>query len=158
MASRRSLITMSAEETTAFLRAHWLGVLGTVGPDGLPHLVNVGYLLEDDEVVLTSFAAAQKVRNLERTGAATFLVEHPWPYVEVRGVMISGSARIVRDTDEVLDVTTRMRAQHAEQSGTAVGEGTPDTDLAKHAAKRVAVRITPERVRTWDHTKLGGTY
>lgn len=158
MASRRAQIAMTREETAAFLREHWLGVLGTVGPDGLPHLVNVGYLVEEGEIVLTSFAAAQKVRNLERTGAATFLVEHPWPYVEVRGVMISGPARIVRDPAEVLAVTARMRDQHAEQSGTAVGEGTPDTDLAKHAVKRVAVRITPDKVRTWDHTKLGGTY
>ncbi len=158
MASRRSQIEMTPAEVEAFLADHWLGVLGTVGPDGLPHLVNVGYLHEDGEVVVTSFGAAQKVRNIERTGAATFLVEHPWPYAEVRGVMISGPVRVVRDPATVLDVTTRMRDQHATQSGTRVGEGTPDADLAKHAVKRVALRLRPDRVRSWDHTKLGGSY
>ncbi|MGW4824022.1 TIGR03618 family F420-dependent PPOX class oxidoreductase [Streptomyces sp. NPDC004227] len=158
MASRRDQIRMTDAETAAFLREHWLGVLGSVGPDGAPHLVNVGYLVEDGQIVVTSFAAAQKVRNIERTGVATLLVEHPWPYAEVRGVMVSGSARVVPDTATVLDITTRMRDAHARMSGTEIGQGTPDNDPAKHAAKRVAVYLEPTRVRTWDHTKLGGTY
>lgn len=161
MASRRAEIAMSEEEAYSFLRSRWVGVLGTIGPDGLPHLVNVGYLLggpDGKEVVVSSFRSAQKVRNLERRGSASFLVEHAWPYDEVRGVMVSGPARIVDDYDEVVALTTRMRAQHAEMSGTPVGAGTPDMDIAKHARKRVLVQIEPARLRTWDHTKLGGAY
>ena len=161
MASRRDQITMTEAEVRAFLASRWVGVLGTVGPDGLPHLVNVGYLLGGDdgrEIVVSSFRAAQKIRNIERTGAASFLVEHAWPYDEVQGVMVSGPARIVDDLDTVIELTTRMRAQHAEMSGTPVGGGTPDMDIAKHARKRVVVHLEPARVRSWDHRRLGGTY
>ena len=35
---------------------------------------------------------------------------------------------------------------------------TPDMDIAKHARKRVLVHIEPARLRSWDHTRLGGTY
>jgi PPOX class probable F420-dependent enzyme len=158
MPSRRDLITMTEDQAYAFLASRWVGVLGTVGADGLPHLVNVGYLVEGKEVVVTSFAAAQKVKNIERTGSATLLVEHSWPYVEVQGVMLGGPARIVPDFDTVLAITTRMRIEHAEMSGTPVGEGTPDMDMARHARKRVAVFIEPARLRSWDHTRLDGTY
>ncbi|MFE7979342.1 pyridoxamine 5'-phosphate oxidase family protein [Streptomyces shenzhenensis] len=149
---------MTDAETAAFLRERWLGVLGSVGSDVAPHLVNVGYLAEDGQIVVTSFAAAQKVRNIECTGVATLLVEHPWPYAEVRGVMVSGSARVVRDTATALDITTKMCDAHVRMSGTESGQGTFDDDPAKHAAKRIAVYLEPTRVRTGDRTKLGGTY
>ncbi len=87
MASRRDLIRMSDEEVWAFLTEQRFGVLGTTGPDGAPHMVNVGFLVEDRRIVLTSFAAAQKVRNLERQPTASFLVEVPWPYHQIRGVL-----------------------------------------------------------------------
>ena len=31
-------------------------------------------------------------------------------------------------------------------------------DLTKNASKRVVIRLKPERVVSWDHSKLGGTY
>ncbi|WP_173161941.1 pyridoxamine 5'-phosphate oxidase family protein [Phytohabitans suffuscus] len=154
--SRRDQIRMSDDEAYAFLESQRLGVLGTVGPDGAPHLVNVGYLVAGRRIVFTSFAAAQKVRNIERAANVTLLVEVPWPYNEIQGVMVTGGTEIVGDTATVIDITTRMRAKHAAMSGSA--EGTPDIDIARHAAKRVAVFVEPTRIRSWDHRRLGGTY
>jgi general stress protein 26 len=156
MSSRRDAIRMSDDEAYEFLAAHKVGVLGTVGPRNVPHMVNVGYLVDDRRLVFTSFAAAQKVKNIERAGQASLLVEIAWPYNEVQGVLFSGPTTIVKDTDVVIDITTRMKKLHAEMSGTT--EGTPDIDVAKYAPKRVAVYIEPERVLSWDHTRLGGTY
>ncbi|MET7392006.1 pyridoxamine 5'-phosphate oxidase family protein [Dactylosporangium sp. NPDC005572] len=146
---------MTAEEAYAFLESQRFGVLGTVGPDGAPHMVNVGYLVDDRRIVVTSFAAAQKVKNLERAAVATFLVEIPWPYHQIQGVMITGNTRIVSDVDTVVDVTTRMRAKHAEMSD---HQGTPEIDIARHAPRRVAVYIEPVRLRSWDHRRLDGVY
>jgi PPOX class probable F420-dependent enzyme len=156
MGSRRDAIRMSEDEAYAFLSAHKVGVLGTVGPRNVPHMVNVGYLVDGRRLVFTSFAAAQKVRNIERAGQASLLVEIAWPYNEVKGVLVSGPTTIVTDTDHVIDVTSRMKSLHAEMSGTS--EGTPEIDVAKYAPKRVAIYIEPERVVSWDHTRLGGTY
>ena len=155
MASRRDLIKMSDDDAYEFLEGQRVGVLGTVGPDGAPHLVNVGYLVEDRRIVFTSFAAAQKVKNLERTGTATFLVEVAWPYNDVQGVMVTGPTTVVRDLDVVVDITTRMKSKHAMGGPT---DGTPEIDIARHAVKRVAVYLEPTRLRSWDHRQLGGTY
>lgn len=157
MASRRDVIRMTDDEAYAFLDSMKIAVVGTVGSDGFPHLVSVGYLVEDGCIAFSSFAAAQKVKNLERTGQATALVEVSWPYNDVKGVMVSGPVRIVRDTPVVADLAARTKAKHAQMSGTT--EGTPeDMDVLKYAAKRVAIYIEPARIRSWDHSKLGGTY
>lgn len=37
-------------------------------------------------------------------------------------------------------------------------EGDAAAALQAQAAKRVAIRFEPKRVRTWDHRKLGGRY
>jgi nitroimidazol reductase NimA-like FMN-containing flavoprotein (pyridoxamine 5'-phosphate oxidase superfamily) len=153
VASRRDQIRMTEQEMAAFLDRHILGVLGTVDKDGCPHMVNTAFLAGDEGIAVTSFAAAQKVRNIERTGTASLLVEVNWPYSEVRGVLVSGPARIVTDIDAVIDVSTRIRRKHA-----AMESGTPSEDIAKHAAKRCVLYIEPRKTRSWDHTKLGGVY
>jgi hypothetical protein len=144
---------MTEQEIAAYLDEHILGVFGTIGKDGYPHMVNTAFLVDDQGIVVTSFAAAQKVRNVERTGTASLLVEVNWPYSEVRGVLLSGPTRIVADVDVVIDVTTRIRAKHA-----AIEGGTPAVDIATHAAKRCVLYIDPRNTRSWDHTKLGGRY
>lgn len=156
MSSRRDQIRMSDEEAFAFLQQQRCGVLGTVGPSGLPHMVNVGYLVIDRRIAFSSFAAAQKVKNVERAGLASFLVEVPWPYNEIQGVLLSGPTTIVADTRHVIEVTARMKREHAQMSGTT--EGTPEIDVARHAPKRVVIYIEPTRIVSWDHRQLAGTY
>jgi len=153
MASRRDLIRMTEEEVSAFLGEHILGVFGTGDASGCPHMVNTAFLADTEGIAVTSFAAAQKVRNIERTGTASLLVEVNWPYSQVRGVLISGPTRIVTDVDVVIDVTTRIRTRHASMEA-----GTPAVDIATHAAKRCVLYIAPQKIRSWDHTKLGGRY
>jgi|tagenome__1003787_1003787.scaffolds.fasta_scaffold18478658_1 PPOX class probable F420-dependent enzyme len=156
MASRRDLIKMSDEEAWAFLAEQRFGVLGTTGSDGAPHMVNVGYLVEDGRIVLTSFASAQKVRNLERHPTASFLVEVPWPYHQIRGVLATGPVTLDHDTERVVAITTLMRREHSAQD--RAPDDAPEIDIARHAVKRVAVTIEPARLRSWDHTKLDGKY
>jgi PPOX class probable F420-dependent enzyme len=156
MSSRRDQIRMSDEEVFAFLEKQRCGVLGTVGPGGLPHMVNVGYLVIDRRIVFSSFAAAQKVKNVLRAGQASFLVEVAWPYNEIQGVLLSGPTTVDADTQHLVEVTSRIQREHAQMSGTT--EGTPEIDVARHAPKRVVIYIEPTRIVSWDHRRLAGTY
>jgi hypothetical protein len=56
----------------------------------------------------------------------------------------------------VVEVTTRMKREHAEMSETT--DGTPEIDVARHAAKRVVIYLEPTRIVSWDHRRLAGTY
>ncbi len=126
--------------------------LATIGADGQPHLTAMWYGLVDGKIVFWSYRPAQKMKNLERDPRLTVLVESGDAYSELPGVSIAGRAVILDDPDDVVRI------------GQAIGErySRPGTDTGAAAAasapKRVAVRVEPDKVATWDHTKLAGVY
>ena len=74
---------------------------------------------------------------------------------QLRGAVLYGNAELDEDIERVLDVLTRL-------AGSNVPEGVdPETlraGLRGTASKRVAIRVRPDKVVSWDHRKLGGRY
>ena len=141
---------MSDDEVKAYLAEPHLCTIGTVGADGSVHLVAMNYGFIDDAPAFWTYRRSQKVRNLERNPNISMLVDSGKKYSELIGVQITGQAEIVEDTDRVLALFDSMGARYG-NPGT--GGGARDS-----APKRVAVRIRPDKVVSWDHRKLGGTY
>ena len=112
------------------------GTLATVGEDGFPHLSEVWFLADGDQIALSLNTARQKVKNLENEPACTLLVldlENPYRYVEVRG-------RANLEPDDDLEFARRVGAKYG-------------ADLREHdrpGELRVVVRIAPVRVRAVD--------
>lgn len=160
MPSRRDAIRMSEEELRHFLESSRTIILNSIGPQGVPHPMPMWYAVDDDgSVVVTTFARSQKVRNLERDARVSLLVEAGEQYDQLRGAVLYGRAEIERDTEAVLDVLSRVsqRMERAQGRGDARPEALRDA-LRATAPKRVAIRVRPERVVSWDHRKLGGRY
>ena len=69
----------------------------------------------------------------------------------VRGVMVRGRCEILEGAEAVRAAFAAM----AEARGT-----TPLRPSAAHdsAPKRVVLKIVPEKITSWDHSKLGGRY
>ena len=88
---------MTPDEVNAFLDAKpgWM-VLTTIGADGFPHSVPLGYFRLGDDICLGCIDCTQKVRNVERTPEVSVLVETS-EGSHLRGVMIQGRAEVVRD-------------------------------------------------------------
>jgi PPOX class probable F420-dependent enzyme len=107
----------------------------------------------DGTVLMTTYAKSQKAVNLRRDPRCTLMVERGVSYDQLQGVMIRGRATLEQDVERTLDVLTRIHAKH----GGEQQEGLRDV-MRGQARKRVVVRVTPERVSSWDHTKLGGVY
>src|SRR5581483_9572230 len=101
MSSRRAEIAMTAEEVAAFLDERRIVSCATVGHDGWPHVMPLWYLVRDGAVWVWTYAASQKVRNLERDPRATLLVEAGDAYDELRGVMLKAEGEIERDPELV---------------------------------------------------------
>lgn len=157
MPSRRDLIRMTDEELRGFLEGSQTLILNSIGPDGVPHPMPMWFGLgADGSVVMTTFAKSQKVKNLERDPRVSLLAEDGEQYDQLRGAVLYGKAELDRDTEAVLDVLAKVTAK----SGGA-GDAPPETlrqALRKTAEKRVAIRVHPDRVVSWDHRKLGGAY
>jgi PPOX class probable F420-dependent enzyme len=150
MASRRDQIRMSDDEVRAFLAEQMVMTVGTIGPNGRPHLMALWYVPDGLGMTGWTYAKSQKAKNLERDPRATIQVETGVQYHELRGVMMECDVELDRDAQPYGLVLFERYAGKLDESVTAMVE--------KQAPKRVGLRFTPTRIVSWDHSKLGGAY
>ena len=148
--SRRHEIQFTPQELDAFLAQPHKAALATVDKDGFPHVVAMGYRFEDGFIYMTSYGKAQKVLNARRNPKVGVMIEVGDRYSEYRGVMIRGTCEVIDDPQVVKET---MRSV----GGSAINAGVP-SGAASSAAKRVVLKITPQKIASWDHSKLGGKY
>ena len=152
--SRRADITLTEAEQQQFLAEGWTLQVASIGPKGYPHLVAMWYAVIDGRIHFTTFGKSQKVLNLRRNPQITAMLEAGRTYNELKGYVVEGTAAIIEDPT----ITARvMAAVGAKYSGRPRTGDTTEASL-RTASKRVAVRIDPVAVYTWDHAKLGGRY
>lgn len=141
---------MTDEEITDFIAHNRTATLATTGSDGAIHLVAMWYGIVDGDIVFETKAKSQKAVNLRRNPRCSVLIEDGDTYDTLRGVAIEGAGEIIDDPD------------YCHRVGISVWERYtgPYTDDLRPAVeqmmnKRVAVRLTVDRMRSWDHRKLG---
>jgi PPOX class probable F420-dependent enzyme len=153
--ARRHTIAIAPEEQRRYLADSHTIVLTTLDRQGYPHSVAMWYAVEPDgAVVMTTFAKSQKAMNVRRDPRCALLLESGRTYESLKGLLIRGRATLDEDPERVLDVL-----EHVHRKYSMPGAGAELREaLRAQARKRVVIRIRPERVASWDHEKLGGTY
>jgi len=141
---------MTGPEIRAFIERSRTCTLATIGADGRPHLVAMWFAVIDGEIWFETKAASQKAVNLRRDPRVTILIEDGLTYDRLRGVSIDGTAEIVEDPDRLWAVGLSVWERY---TGPYNEEVRPLVEFMLH--KRVAVRVTAVRTRSWDHRKLG---
>jgi PPOX class probable F420-dependent enzyme len=115
-----------------------VGVLGTVGSDGLPQLSAVWFLYDESDGVLriSLNTIRQKYRNLRKRSQASFLILDPaTPY---RTIELRGRVEIARDDDYAF----------AERLGQKYG-GADLRQMDAPGQRRVVIALRPEKINTW---------
>ncbi|WP_171788989.1 pyridoxamine 5'-phosphate oxidase family protein [Acidimicrobium ferrooxidans] len=143
---------MTQDEIAALLSEGRTLVLGSHGPRGTIHMVPLWYVVLDGVVWSWTYARSQKARNLAREATASGLVELGDRYDELRGVLIEGRAVLSDDPVLVRRVGEGLLARYE------LGSAEAAEAMRRSASKRVAIRLEPERIVSWDHRKLGGRY
>ncbi len=154
MAKARDAVRMTDEEVAEFLAGALKVQVATIGPHGDPHLTTLFYVLDEGRIVFWTYGRSQKIANLRRDDRITCLVEDGRDYVELRGVSISGRARLVEEYDDVVRIGSRIATRMAD--GADLG-GYGDDLVRQQARKRVGVVVEPEKVASWDHRKMAGS-
>ena len=115
--------------------------LGTVRPDGRPHLVPVWFLWDGAAVYIYSQPEAQKVRNLAANPAVTLALQATPDGSDV--AILEGVAETV-DGAAAPDV----RAAYVAKYGAAIVgmDSTPDQMLGAYST---LLRVTPQRLLAW---------
>lgn len=145
---------MTDDEVGAFLAQGRTLHLATINRDGTPHVVAMWYTLIDGRPAVWTYAKSQKVENLRRDPRVTVLVEDGDSYEVLRGVQLRGRAELHDDSGYV----QRVGEAIFERYNDAPLDDGVRAAVARQSAKRVAVVVDPDRVASWDHRKLGGTY
>lgn len=148
--NQRSQIVMSQEEITDFVARSRTGTMATVGAGGQPHLVAMWYGIVDGDIWVETKAKSQKAVNIRRDPRVSFMIEDGMTYDSLVGVSFEGVAEIHDDPDTIFAVGVSVWERY---NGPYTDDLKPAVDMMMN--KRVAVRIAPRRVRSWDHRKLG---
>jgi PPOX class probable F420-dependent enzyme len=148
--NQRSQITMTEDEVATFLEQQRTATMATLGPSGAPHLVAMWYAVLDGQVWFETKARSQKAVNLRRDARITCMVEEGETYDTLRGVSLEGTGVIVEDPDALWEVGVSVWERY---NGPYTDEVKPLVEFMLQ--KRIAVRIDVDRVRSWDHRKLG---
>ncbi len=159
----RKDISYAPKEIESFLAEEMTLIVTTIGKNGHPHTAPMWYVMDEGKIVFRSFTKSQKIVNLRRDRRITALVERGVAYSKLQAVMIKGTARLINGEDDpsyLLALYGRLAARYA-----MVGADPVDLDpdaleqtFGRFAPKNTAVVVEPERIISWDHTRLGGEY
>src|SRR6266481_3861736 len=148
--NKQHQIQLTPEEQAAFLQEGHKAALATLDKDGFPHVVAMGFLARDGVIYMTSYGKAQKVLNIRRNPKVGVMIETGKTYADFVGVLLRGTCEIIEEPEAV----ARMMRELAGNQG----EGAAPSGAVSSAPKRVVLKITPHKVSSWDHRKLGGRY
>ena len=155
---RRDLIRMTDAEIRDFLSASKTIILCSIGPDGVPHPMPMWFVIDDDLTVsMATFRKTQKIANLRRDPRVSLLVEAGREYSELKGVVIYGTAELSEDTDAII-ATLVAASQKQTTEIDAEARQAAHEGMKKTASKRILIRVKPDRIISWDHSKLQGSY
>ena len=136
---------MSNDEVLAFLDAKpgWM-VLSTLGQDGYPHTVPLGYFRLGTTIYMGCRTGTQKVRNITRNPRVSLLLESGTTMQDIKGLMIQGRARVYTDPETVL----RLSQEGARQ------RGVPENALPHDPRPGIAyIEVEPQRIISWDYSR-----
>ena len=149
--NQRSQITMSDDEIAEFIEQQPHRDDGdgrartarrTSWPCGTPCI--------DGQIWFETKAKAQKTRQPAARHRITCMIEDGLTYDTLRGVSIEGTGEIVEDPDAIWKVGVNVWERY---NGPYTEEMKPLVEIMLN--KRVVVRVDADRVRSWDHRKLG---
>lgn len=153
--SQRTRVRMSDDEISTFLSGRRVMNLATIGPGGRPHLVAMWYgYTSSGQIGFATYSQSQKIKNLQRNGSLTALVEDGEHYGELRGVQLLCDTTLSDDRHIVNELGESLYERYqAEDAGALTDEIRPFVHA--HMAKRTAVLLDVVDTASWDHSKLG---
>jgi PPOX class probable F420-dependent enzyme len=145
---------MTDDEMWDFIESQKSVQVATINKDGSPHLTTLWFAVADGKIVLETFTKSQKVVNLGRDPRIALLLETGETYNELRGVSINASAELVTEVEDVHRLHMAVLVRNTPE----IPKDALEKATASMAAKKTAILVKPDRVMSWDHTKLGGIY
>ena len=136
--------SLTTEEVHGYLdeKPGWM-VLTSVGADGYPHSVPLGYFRDGESIYLGTRPNTRKIHNVRREPRVSLLVESGSRMSDLKGVLIQGEASVHDQPDDVLRIA-RLAAS---------ARGVSDAELPSEPPANAAyIEVVPRRIISWDYS------
>ncbi len=139
---------LTQQEAHDFLdsKPGWIA-LTTVGPDGFPHTVPLGYFRLGDDILIGVRNNTLKLKNIRYNPRVSLMIESGATMRDIRGLMIQGNATVHTEPEELL--------HYAREA--AKLRGVADADLPTEPRSGAAyIKVSPHKTRSWDYSQDAG--
>jgi len=131
---------MNAEERRRFVEQHRTCVFGYDRKSGPPSMSIVYYVMDGDDMLVSTMADRAKAKAVKRNGEVSLCVlDESWP---VTYLVVYGKATVETDPEQVVDLMLKVGEL---MSGEKLPEkARPAVQAMAEREKRVVIRVTPQ--------------
>ena len=146
-------IRLSADDAWETIRRAHTGILTTLRRDGVPISLPVWFVVLDRRICVSGPAHTKKFARIARDPRVSFLVESGERWVDLVGVHVTGTARIV-DDEQLLERVAIALAEKYDRFRTP-RDRMPDRTRARYETPNTTIEITPDgRILSWENARL----
>ncbi|MFF9110305.1 MULTISPECIES: pyridoxamine 5'-phosphate oxidase family protein [unclassified Streptomyces] len=143
-------IMMTPGELDAFLAEQRTCRVATVSADGAPHVSALWFLWDGTALWLYSVVRSRRWAHLRRDPRVAIAVDTGEDYGELRGVELSGAVEVVGEVPRTGELCAELDAVETRFARKYFG-----LDMLPHDGRHAWLRLTPDKVVSWDFRKLG---
>ncbi|MGV9887861.1 pyridoxamine 5'-phosphate oxidase family protein [Streptomyces sp. NPDC003395] len=143
-------IMMTPGELDAFLAEQRTCRVATVSADGAPHVSALWFLWDGTALWLYSVVHSRRWADLRRDPRVAIAVDTGEDYGELRGVELSGAVEVVGEVPRTGELCAELDAVETRFARKYFG-----LDMLPHDGRHAWLRLTPDKVVSWDFRKLG---
>jgi hypothetical protein len=141
-------LAMTPAELDELLRTERTCRLGSVAPDGRPHVTPLWFVWDGAAVWFSSVVRSKRWANLVRSPQVSVVVDAGAGFLELRGAELIGAVEVVGPAPQV-DADVPAVAEPSRLFGDKYGGGRFAPD-GRHGW----LRLAPETIVSWDHRKM----
>ena len=141
---------MSPEELDGFLASERTCRLATLGGDGSPHVTPLWFVWDGSSAWISSIVRSQRWTDIERDPRVALVVDAGERFDELRGVELRGRAEVVGEVPRAGAADHELAGPERLHADKYAG------GVVHHDGRHAWLRITPEKVVSWDFRKRSG--
>ena len=145
--SRR--IAMTPEERDAYLTEQRTCRVATVNADGAPHVSPLWFVWDGTSLWLNSIVRSQRWVDLERDPRVSVVVDDGIEFGELRGVELIGRVEQVGEVPRTGEPVPELEVPEQLKADKYAG------GQVVHDGRHALLRLTPEKIISWDFRKMG---
>jgi hypothetical protein len=147
------VIAMSEQERDAFLGEQRTCRLATLGPGG-PHVSPVWFVWHEGALWIYSLTRSQRWTDLQRDPRVAVVVDDGHHYAELHGVELEGQATVIGPVPRTGGEPQTMEIRELAEPERLMARKYSGSDQLTHDGRHAWLRITPDKITSWDFRKL----